>query len=478
MATDTSDKIPTFRRSEFATFLQTLRSACTTGNGSIALTAQHDPITSHVNDPFVKLALDNLSARERSRFNSAIPSAKAILLKPNLVEDALPHLVHFKAFSYIVPSGQKDNANLFRADYLALKAACTQWTNSEAAVYRTCVESLRKGDMLELCDEEISANFSGRLLLQKITDAGSKYSDKAASELITRMVTNKMLPSESVTKYHTRHIGILKSLRRRGLEAEDILKLIEKTVFVNGLPDETFGNMKNIIAFNKQITLDEIVTEAKDVENLDGIRFATEHGGTSSTNMVGRINLAPAIKSKKACWNVLLNGTCSNQNCQFSHNRDVIMQASLDMARGRITPPRSWGRGGGHGGRGRGRGRGGGRGGGRGRGQSGGRYRQNRSGPTDKCKKEGPCPLRGHGNHARSECETWKSMRKECMEFAVKEVTAHINKTGAAPAASASVNNVTLASNNDSVNPFSFEIDFSTMGKNAMIVAQGWSSPK
>ena len=214
------EKIPAFRRTEFEAYLQTLRSACTKGNGSIALTAKHDPITSHLNDPFVKAKIDSLRITDRRRFLAAVPSEDAILRQPNLVEDTLPHLVNFKAFSYIVPNGERDSPQHFRADYLALKAACTQWTQSEAAVYRVCLYSLKLSNELEINPDRTSEHFAGRYLLQKIKEAGANYSDKAASELVKRLVTNSMLPTETVTKYHVRHTGILKSLTRRGLSAE------------------------------------------------------------------------------------------------------------------------------------------------------------------------------------------------------------------------------------------------------------------
>ena len=151
--------------------------------------------------------------------------------------------------------------------------------------------------------------------------------------------------------------------------------------------------MKDVLAFNKRITLEEIVAEAKDVENLDGISFTNEHTGSQH---VAKVNFSPATK-KKACWKILLNGMCDTPNCPFSHEKRVIMQASLDMARGKITPPRNFGKNrGGRGGGGRGGGRGGGGGRGNGRDRRDRTDRNGRSGPTDKCKKEGPCPLRGH----------------------------------------------------------------------------------
>ena len=90
--------------------------------------------------------------------------------------------------------------------------------------------------------------------------------------------------------------------------------------------------MKDVIAFNKNITLTEILNEVKDVENLDGQRFAKEHSGSVSGGFSGSINVSVVnLKSAKACWNVLLKDNSSNENCPFSHNRNVIMQTSLDM---------------------------------------------------------------------------------------------------------------------------------------------------
>ena len=324
----THDRIPAFRREDFQTYLQTLRSACTAGLGSVVLTALKDPISAHIADPFVKIQVDALGAPEKRRFRQHFPAdySNQVLHQPNKVMQSLPKLVELKVFSYEKPDDNSEvSAHTFRQDYLTLKATCEKWIQSESNIYRVCVESLRKSDMLdEVCTEAISKHFAGRLLLSKIEEAGANYSDKAASELTLQMVSNSMLAGETVSKYYARHTGILKNLRRRGLSADEILALIEKTVFVRGLPDSQFSRMKDVIAFNKTITLLEIVDEAKDVENLDGKRFAAEHSGT----MTGRVNAVVGnhfVKSKKACWKVLLSGQCDNANCQFSHDRNTIM---------------------------------------------------------------------------------------------------------------------------------------------------------
>lgn len=260
---------------------------------------------------------------------------------PSKVLDALPVLIHFKAFSYIIPNGAAFSPHLFRSDYVELKKACDKWIQSESAIYRTCCASLKLGNMLELDTEETSKNFSGRLLMTKIIAEGANFSDTAATGLVRNWIGNQMLPHETVSKFYHRHVGILKMLKSRGHSAEDILALVEKTVFSNGLPDETFGRMKDVIAFNEGHTITDILSQAKTVENLDGERFAAEHGASTAP---GRINAAIGGKNIKACWSVLLNGSCKHgSSCQFSHDRRVIMQAALDMARGRITPPRSFG---------------------------------------------------------------------------------------------------------------------------------------
>ena len=72
MAMETTEKIPAFRRSEFETYLQTLRSACTHDSGSIALTARYDPITSHINDPFVLAKINGFSSTEQLPLKMAL----------------------------------------------------------------------------------------------------------------------------------------------------------------------------------------------------------------------------------------------------------------------------------------------------------------------------------------------------------------------------------------------------------------------
>ena len=69
-------EMTTFRRTEFESesYLHTLRSACTTGIGSIALTALHDPLTAHLEDPFIKDVIDSLSNRNKTRFLNAMSS--------------------------------------------------------------------------------------------------------------------------------------------------------------------------------------------------------------------------------------------------------------------------------------------------------------------------------------------------------------------------------------------------------------------
>ena len=184
-----------------------------------------------------------------------------------------------------------------------------------------CHYSLRKRNNLEICTDDVSAEFAGRYLLSKIKAAGSNFSEKAASELLRRLVGNSMLSQETVTKFHSRHIGILKTLRKSGLSVEQILELIEKTVFIDALPDSSFKNMKSHIAFNKDIPLPQILIHTQEIEDLDGKGFSAEHVGAQP---FANINFAPAPapgagRKKKACWNVLLNGSCSSQNCQFSH---------------------------------------------------------------------------------------------------------------------------------------------------------------
>ena len=128
MASDdaTNERIPAFRREGFQNYLQTLRSACTAGSGSIALTAKTDPISAHVRDPFVKLQVATLDADKLAAFNESIPSDDAIMKQPNnKVMDALPHLVKYRAFSFDPPAdGSEASPYLFRSDYLTLKSSC------------------------------------------------------------------------------------------------------------------------------------------------------------------------------------------------------------------------------------------------------------------------------------------------------------------------------------------------------------------
>ena len=141
----THDRVPAFRREDFQTYLQTLWSACTAGLGSYALTALKDPISTHVADPFVKTRIDALGAPEKRRYKSAVPNnySDLVLKQPNKVMETLPTLVSLKAFSYETPADVNDvSPHVFRQDYLALKASCEKWIQSESSIYRVCVESL------------------------------------------------------------------------------------------------------------------------------------------------------------------------------------------------------------------------------------------------------------------------------------------------------------------------------------------------
>ena len=118
--------------------------------------------------------------------------------------------------------------------------------------------------------DEIATNSAGTLLLRQIEESSTQYSDKASTDLATALITNKMKSEETLLQYHRRHTDILKTLYKRGMTAEKILKLIEKTVWLSGLPDSTFRDMKNVVG-NDDINLDQMFVRATDVQNLDNL---------------------------------------------------------------------------------------------------------------------------------------------------------------------------------------------------------------
>ena len=124
----------------------------------------------------------------------------------------------------------------------------------------------------------------------------------------------------------------------------EILNLIEKTVFVDALPETNFGYMKEVTQHDKDISLEKLYQQAKNVEDLDGKNFAREHSPNGA-----RVNAVIDGQRKKVCYNVMNTGHCGRQNCPFSHDRAEIMQAALNIVRSQHG---DGGRGNGGGGRG------------------------------------------------------------------------------------------------------------------------------
>ena len=125
-------------------------------------------------------------------------------------------------------------------------------------------------------------------------------------------------------------------------------------------------------------------------------------------------------------------GHCGRQNCPYSHDRSAILSAALKRIR---TQHANGGTSGGAGGAnqdngtGRGRGRRRGNRGGRGRGS---RAPHNRGGgkvKTELCKKEGPCPLPDHGDHAQSECpHHLNAIREQALTVRLMRLHMHVGK--------------------------------------------------
>ena len=98
-----------------------------------------------------------------------------------------------------------------------------------------------------------------------VSELADTFSGEASSDLATQLTANKMHDDEYVQNYYRRHTSILKTLRDRNMSDTEILDLIEKIVFIKGLPDKKFGTMKGIYD-NKHTTLEQIYTNALDVE--------------------------------------------------------------------------------------------------------------------------------------------------------------------------------------------------------------------
>ena len=230
---DATQKVISFTRDDFPSYKKLLRAACAKGIGAIAIGGE-DPITTHVDDAFIKDMIQSLPRLDRKNLLAEIPTKKKIKANPRLVLQALKTLFKYRVFVFSLEEKEKFKVSMIRDEYNILKRSCEQWILSESNVYSTCCASLIQANMLDLADEDICENFAGRALFEKIVAAGETFSDKAASELATQLASNKMHGNETVKAYFMRHTGILKTLRNRDLSDTDILDLIEKTVFVRG----------------------------------------------------------------------------------------------------------------------------------------------------------------------------------------------------------------------------------------------------
>lgn len=164
--------------------------------------------------------------------------------------------------------------------------------------------------------------------------------------------------------------------------------------------------------------------QAKNVEDLDGKRFEKEHSPGGA-----RINAAARTPGKNVCCNVMNKGHCGRQNFPYSHDRNAIMSAALKRIRSQHANSGAGAGAGAAGGANQGNGAG--RGRGKNRGNRGGCGRNssshNRGGgkvKTELCKKEGPCPLPGHGDHAQFECPHLNAIREQALADAI----AHFGK--------------------------------------------------
>ena len=258
MMDNTAKAIPAFTRDDFPSYFKMIKSSCSTSKGAVAMVADADPITVHVQDPFISALIGEMSNKNRRAFRDSMSSATQIKAKPKLVFEALKIVFENKL---VIHAEGSEYLTAIRPAYMELKSACETWVQSESTILRICCSSLQAGDMLQLANDSLMQDFAGRALLDIIEKEGANYSDKAAAELVTSLVTNKKFATESVLQYHRRHTGILKQLKKRGLSSDEILNLIEKTRFVDGLPDETYGLMKSVVAFNKGYSLDDILRQ-------------------------------------------------------------------------------------------------------------------------------------------------------------------------------------------------------------------------
>ena len=144
----------------------------------------------------------------------------------------------------------------------------TQLSKASATI---CCQSLENGGKISEVTDKYTSNLAGRALFAHIKAIGTDFTDRAACTLAIQLVKSKIHTTDTVKTFYERHTGILKKLRGRDMSDTEILDLIEKTMFNEGLPDSDsqFAVMKEISALDKDITLEMLFEQAKNVQDLD-----------------------------------------------------------------------------------------------------------------------------------------------------------------------------------------------------------------
>ena len=186
--------IPPFKFEDFTTYFKSLSKLCYKGIGCICL-AQHakDPITSHIDDPSITSLICKLDGESQRMLSASLPSAAEVLERPQVLIEALKSFMKYGLFKnrLLVNDSENVKRSGIHAAYSELRKSCDAWIESETHVFRVCCESLRTGDMLHLCTDEISANFAGRYLLNKISSTGSQFT-LLHQGIIEKTKVNKM----------------------------------------------------------------------------------------------------------------------------------------------------------------------------------------------------------------------------------------------------------------------------------------------
>ena len=103
-----------------------------------------------------------------------------------------------------------------------------------------CAATCLKTNSFSEVTDEVTSTLAGRALFSHIKATGADFTDRAACTLAIKVVKSKMHPTDTVESFYERHTGISKKLRGRDMTDTEILDLIEKTMFNEGLPDSQF----------------------------------------------------------------------------------------------------------------------------------------------------------------------------------------------------------------------------------------------